>query len=36
MAKVSKKSEKITAFGGLFFVLDRFDRPDRGQVPVSH
>ena len=26
MAKVSKKSEKISAFGGIFFVLDRFDR----------
>ena len=26
MAKVSKKSEKITAFGGMFFVLDKFDR----------
>ena len=26
MAKVSKKSEKITAFGGIFFVLDKFDR----------
>ena len=25
MAKVSKKSEKITAFGGIFFVLDKFD-----------
>jgi len=25
MAKVSKKSEKIAAFGGIFFVLDRFD-----------
>ena len=25
MAKVSKKSEKITAFGGTFFVLDKFD-----------
>ena len=24
MAKVSKKSEKITAFGGIFFVLDKF------------
>ena len=24
-AKVSKKSEKITAFGGIFFVLDKFD-----------
>jgi hypothetical protein len=26
MAKVSIKSEKITAFGGVFFVLDKFDR----------
>jgi len=26
MAKVSIKSEKITAFGGMFFVLDKFDR----------
>ena len=26
MAKVSKKSEKITAFAGIFFVLDKFDR----------
>ena len=26
MAKVQQKSEKISAFGGLFFVLDRFDR----------
>ena len=26
MAKVSKKSEKVTAFGGIFFVLDKFDR----------
>ena len=26
MAKVSKKSEKITAFDGIFFVLDKFDR----------
>ena len=25
MAKVSIKSEKISAFGGIFFVLDRFD-----------
>ena len=25
MAKVSKKSEKISAFGGIFFVLDKFD-----------
>ena len=26
MAKVSIKSEKISAFGGIFFVLDIFDR----------
>ena len=26
VAKVSIKSEKITAFGGIFFVLDKFDR----------
>lgn len=26
MVKVSIKSEKITAFGGIFFVLDKFDR----------
>ena len=26
MAKIQQKSEKITAFGGIFFVLDRFDR----------
>ena len=25
MAKVSKKSEKISAFGGIFFVLDKVD-----------
>ena len=25
MAKVSIKSEKISAFGGIFFVLDKFD-----------
>jgi len=24
MAKVQQKSEKITAFGGMFFVLDKF------------
>ena len=45
MAKVSKKSEKISAFGGIFFVLDRFDRIlssvidshrcDRYLVPVT-
>ena len=26
MAKVQQKSEKISAFGGIFSVLDRFDR----------
>ena len=26
MAKVQQKSEKITTFGGIFFVLDKFDR----------
>ena len=25
MAKVQQKSEKISAFGGIFFVLDKFD-----------
>ena len=25
-AKVQQKSEKISAFGGIFFVLDKFDR----------
>ena len=31
MAKVQQKSEKITAFGGIFFVLDKFDhRAARG------
>jgi len=25
MAKVQKKSEEISAFGGIFFVLDKFD-----------
>ena len=25
MAKVQQKSEKITTFGGIFFVLDKFD-----------
>ena len=25
IAKVQQKSEKITAFGGIFFVLDKFD-----------
>ena len=25
MAKVQIKSEKITPFGGIFFVLDKFD-----------
>ena len=26
MAKVQQKSEKISAYGGIFFVLDKFDR----------
>jgi len=26
MAKIQQKSEKITAFGGIFFVLDKLDR----------
>ena len=26
MAKVQQKSEKISAFGGIIFVLDKFDR----------
>ena len=25
MAKIQQKSEKISAFGGIFFVLDKFD-----------
>ena len=25
MAKISKKTGRITAFGGIFFVLDKFD-----------
>jgi len=25
IAKIQQKSEKITAFGGIFFVLDKFD-----------
>ena len=25
MAKVQIKSEKVTPFGGIFFVLDKFD-----------
>ena len=31
MAKVQIKSEKITAFGGKFFVLGKFDR-----IPAYH
>ena len=26
MAKIQQKSEKISTFGGIFFVLDKFDR----------
>ncbi len=25
MAKISKKTGRITAFGGIYFVLDKFD-----------
>ena len=25
MANIQQKSEKITAFGGIFFVMDKFD-----------
>ena len=32
MAKVQQKSEKISAFGGIFFVLDKFDREIAGTV----
>ena len=35
MAKVSKKSEKISAFGGILFVLDKFD-PILSSVIDSH
>ena len=31
MAKVQQKSEKISAFGGIFFVLGKFDR-----IPAYH
>ena len=30
MAKVSIKSEKIIALGGIFFVLDKFDSSSHG------
>jgi len=26
MAKIQQKSEKINTFGGIFFVLNKFDR----------
>ena len=35
MAKVQQKSEKISAFGGIFFVLDKFD-PILSSVIDSH
>ena len=35
MVKVQIKSEKITAFGGIFFVLDRFDRVSRDKRRVT-
>ena len=34
MAKVQQKSEKITAFGGIFFVLDKFDSGSWGRFCV--
>ena len=33
MAKIQQKSEKISAFGGIFFVLDKFDRVRQEPVP---
>ena len=30
MAKLQQKSEKISAFGGICFVLDKFDRVSHG------
>ena len=30
IAKVQQKSEKISAFGGICFVLDKFDRVSHG------
>ena len=35
MAKVQQKSEKISAFGGIYFVLDKFDRIHKDCPPVS-
>ena len=34
MAKVSKKSEKISAFGGIFFVLDKVEIGGRAEGQV--
>ena len=37
MAKVQQKSEIITAFGGIFFVLDKFDSILNGKaVQTQH
>ena len=35
MANIQQKSEKITALGGIFFVLDKFD-PILSSVIDSH
>ena len=36
VAKVQQKSEKISAFGGIFFVLDKFDRSSQGDRYLGH
>ena len=40
MTKVQQKSEKTSAFGGIFFVLDKFDRilssADNGVGSTDH
>ena len=35
MAKVQQKSEKISAFGGIFFVLDKFDRSSQRYLGMT-
>ena len=35
MAKVQQKSEKITAFGGIFFVLDKYFNTAQSQTESS-
>ena len=36
MAKVQQRSEKITAFGGTFFVLDRNNLPELRRRYPNH